>query len=182
MQERSDITPARLIVTDCGKRPSRECRRLLRKAFADAHLRNTGFRHVFIVESTGDPLELAANTLRKHPAGIGHVTPVLAEIDTGTGAIRDASLAIAIEQIGPDETFCFRLNKRGAHGLIEDTPTLEYNIGGAIWSALRQKHAKKPLVNLDDPDVTVVAEVLGPRTAIGIWKKAWKPTEMENAA
>jgi tRNA(Ser,Leu) C12 N-acetylase TAN1 len=34
-------------------------------------------------------------------------------------------------------------------------------------------------VDLEDPDVTVVAEVLGPWTAIGISKKVWKETKME---
>ena len=43
-----------------------------------------------------------------------------------------------------------------------------------MWRALEQKYGKKPSVDLEDPDVAVVAEVLGPWTAIGISKKAWK--------
>jgi hypothetical protein len=45
--------------------------------------------------------------------------------------------------------------------------------------ALQQKYGKEPLVDLEDPDVSVVAEVLGPWTAIGISKKVWRQTKME---
>jgi tRNA(Ser,Leu) C12 N-acetylase TAN1 len=65
-------------------------------------------------------------------------------------------------------------HKRGAHGLERDTSILEEEIGGAIWSALEGKYNKKPKVNLKNPDVTVIAEILGPTAAIGISRRAWR--------
>jgi tRNA(Ser,Leu) C12 N-acetylase TAN1 len=57
---------------------------------------------------------------------------------------------------------------------VEDTCKLEREIGGAIWQALEQKQGKRPVVDLDDPDITIIAEVMGPNTAIGILRKAWR--------
>ena len=58
----------------------------------------------------------------------------------------------------------------------EDTPKIEYEIGGAINTALEQKNATKPLVNLTNPDITINAEVLGPITFLGIVRKDWQIT------
>jgi hypothetical protein len=52
--------------------------------------------------------------------------------------------------------------------------TLEQEIGSAIWTALEEKHGAKPSVRLRDPDVAVVAEVLGPTTAVGIARRTWR--------
>jgi tRNA(Ser,Leu) C12 N-acetylase TAN1 len=65
------------------------------------------------------------------------------------------------------------------HGLGENTPKLEDEIGSAISEALQLKNGKKPVVDLDEPDVTVVAEVLGPVTMIGVLRKAWRATPSE---
>jgi hypothetical protein len=51
--------------------------------------------------------------------------------------------------------------------------TLEQQIGGAIWTALEEKYRMKPTVRLKNADVTVVAEVLGPLTAVGICRRDW---------
>jgi 23S rRNA G2445 N2-methylase RlmL len=49
--------------------------------------------------------------------------------------------------------------------------TLEREIGGAIWTALEEKHGAKPIVKLKNPDVTIVAELLEPITAVGISRR-----------
>jgi tRNA(Ser,Leu) C12 N-acetylase TAN1 len=177
---RDPITPqAKLIVTGGKTESLRECKRLLRDAFPHARVRNAGFRCVFVIESENDPLTLAADLEHQAHSFIGHVTSVLSKTETNADAISEAAVRIGTAHIGADESFCFRIHKRGSHGLVEDTGTLEKRIGSAIWSALQQKYGKKPLVDLENPDVSVVGEVLGPWTAIGISKKVWRETIME---
>jgi tRNA(Ser,Leu) C12 N-acetylase TAN1 len=77
-------------------------------------------------------------------------------------------------QIDKEESFCFRIHKRGAHYLEQDTLTLEQEIGSAIWIALEEKHGARPRVRLKDPDIVIVAEVLGPITAVGISRRSWR--------
>jgi tRNA(Ser,Leu) C12 N-acetylase TAN1 len=137
-------------------------------------VRGAGFKGIFILEADGDPLDLARHLTLTCGERIGHATPVLAEVQSTLEAVRQAAVRIGAEQIGLGEKFCFRLHKRGSHWLEQATPTLEEEIGGAIWEALRQKYGTPPGVDLKDPDVTVIAEVLGPITAVGIWRKAWR--------
>jgi tRNA(Ser,Leu) C12 N-acetylase TAN1 len=170
---------AKLIVTGGKTQSLRQCKRLLRDVFPHARVRNAGFRFVFVIESENDPLTLAADLEHQAHSFIGHITPVLAKTETNADAISEATVRIATEHIGADESFCFRIHKRGFHGLVEDSRTLEYKTGSAIWRALEQKYGKKPSVDLDDPNVTVVAEVLGPWTAIGVSKKAWKAMKLQ---
>ncbi|NIO12056.1 MAG: hypothetical protein GTO40_30160 [Deltaproteobacteria bacterium] len=73
-----------------------------------------------------------------------------------------------------EESFCFRLHRRGLHFLKCDTLTLEREIGGAIWAALEARHGARPRVQLKNSSVTVVAEVLGPVTALGISRRDWR--------
>ena len=146
----------------------------LRAAIPDARVTRTGFRGIVALEAEVDALELAERVTRECFADIGRATAVLAEVDSTLDEIKRVAVRIGTEHIGKDERFCFRLHKRGAHMLALDTPRLEYEIGGAIWVALQQKHGVKPLVDLKNPDVTVVAEVLGPITAVGVVRKAWR--------
>ncbi|MGE5058583.1 MAG: THUMP domain-containing protein [Betaproteobacteria bacterium] len=60
------------------------------------------------------------------------------------------------------------------HGLKKDTSTLEREIGGAIWIALEGKYQRRPKVNLKNPDITVIAEILGPIVAIVISRREWR--------
>jgi tRNA(Ser,Leu) C12 N-acetylase TAN1 len=87
--------------------------------------------------------------------------------------IRAAIVDVGMQQISQGETFCFRLHKRGEHRLRDDTPRLERELGGALWEALQRRDGKRPKVNLTDPDLTVVAEVLGASTSVGIVRKIW---------
>lgn len=83
-------------------------------------------------------------------------------------------MQIGTAQTGAEESFSFRVNKRGTHGLKKDTSTLEREIGGAIWIALERKYQKRPRVNLKNPNITVIAEILGPIAAIGISRREWR--------
>lgn len=148
----------------------------LRAVIPNARVTRTGFRGIVALEADVDALEPAERVTRECFADIGRATAVLAEVDSTLDEIKRAAVRIGAERIGGDERFCFRLHKRGAHMLELDTPRLEYEIGRAIWVALQQKHGTKPSVDLKNPDITVVAEVLGPITAVGVVRKAWRIT------
>jgi tRNA(Ser,Leu) C12 N-acetylase TAN1 len=164
----------KLIVTSRGLEPARHLRFALRAAIPGARVRGTGFRGIFVLEAVGDVSELAKLVCRECSQSIGHVTAVLATVESREEPIKDAAARIGAAQIGSDESFCFRLHKRGAHGLEQDTSKLEQEIGGAIWTALEGKYNKKPKVSLKNPDITLIAEILGPIAAVGISRRAWR--------
>jgi tRNA(Ser,Leu) C12 N-acetylase TAN1 len=170
---RTDIV-AKLIVTSAGLGTARDTRFALKAAISTARVRSTGFKGIFSLEAKGDVLEIAQLLCRECAQRIGHLTAVLAEVESRCEPIKDAAVRIGREQIGPEESFSFRLHKRGVHFLEQDTLTLEQEIGGAVWTALEEKHGAKPKVRLKNPDVSVVAEVLGPITAVGIYRRAWR--------
>ena len=126
-----------------------------------------------MLECEGDAMELARKVNRECASDIGRAVPVLLETESELGAIERAAVEIGSEHVRELESFCFRLHKRGSHGLAEPTPEIEREVGGAIWAELKRKYGKEPKVDLEHPDVTVVAEVLGPNTAVGLLRKAW---------
>lgn len=164
----------KLIVTSRGLEPLRYLRFALRRAIPGARVRSAGFRGIVALDAEGDPCELAKLVYDECSQSIGHVTAVLATVESKEEPIKDAAAQIGAAQIGPEESFCFRLHKRGVHGLGQDTSKLEPEIGGAIWTGLEHKHDKKPKVNLKNPDITVIAEILGPIAAVGISRRAWR--------
>ena len=134
----------KLIVTSRGLEPARYLRSALRAAIPGARVRSTGFRGIFAVEAEGDSSELATLVCDECSEKIGHVTAVLAIVESRKEAIKDAASRCGAAQIGPEESFCFRLHKRGAHGLEQDTSKLEREIGTAIWTALEESTVKNP--------------------------------------
>lgn len=165
---------AKLIVTSRSLYSARRTVPALRRAVPGARIRGAGLMGIFILETEGDSLELGLRVNRECAENIGRAVAVLAEVPSLFEPIRESAVKIGLEQIGENESFCFRLNKRGSHGLDEATPEIEYEIGGAIWAALQGKYGKRPLVHLKDPDITVIAEVLGEETAVGVLRKTWR--------
>ncbi len=165
---------AKLIVTSAGLQPARQLRFALRAAIPGARVRSTGFKGILALEVEGEVSELANVVWRECSQRIGHLTAILRTVESRCEPIKEAAMRIGEEQIGPEESFCFRLHKRGPHFLERDTLTLEQEIGGAIWMALERKYEKKPKVSLKNSDITVVAEVLGPTAEIGISRRAWR--------
>jgi tRNA(Ser,Leu) C12 N-acetylase TAN1 len=172
----SDLSPTagKLIVTCRAPFTARKTRAALRRAAFPARITRSGFRSIFVVEAEREAIELARQVYRACPQLVGHATAVLAEVDSKVDSIKEAAVKIGMERVGAKESFSFRLFKRGEHNLAEDTPKIEYDIGGAINTALENKIGEKPLVNLKDPDVTINAEVLGPITFLGILRKDWR--------
>lgn len=165
---------AKLIVTSSGMERARYTRSALKAAVPAGSVRRTGLKGIFSLEAEGDANELARLLHRECRQHIGHATAVLEEVESRLEPIKEAAVRAGREQIGKEESFCFRIHKRGAHFLERDTLTIEQEIGSAIWMALQEKHAAKPKVNLKNPDIAIVAEVLGPITAVGILRRAWR--------
>ncbi len=165
---------AKIIVTTRTLYGARRTIAALNKAVPGARIQRPGPRGILIVEMEENPLELACRVARECAESIGRAVAVLAVVPSRIGPIRDSAVEIGAKHIAEEESFCFRLHKRGAHGLDMDTPVIEYQIGGAIWVALNEKYGKRPRVDLRDPDVTVIAEVLGADTAVGVLRKMWR--------
>ncbi|MEW6070410.1 MAG: THUMP domain-containing protein [Candidatus Thermoplasmatota archaeon] len=148
----------------------------LKRALQDIGLvaRSTGFRAVLAIETERDIFEVAQEIARKYPYDIGRVVAVLEEVESEDTAIKERAIFHALEHVGKEESFCFRVHKRGGHGITKPTPEFEYDVGGTIYEELEKKYGKKPSVNLKNPDIAIVAEVLGKRTLIGIWRGSWR--------
>lgn len=162
----------KLVVTSRGFHETRHARSAVRRAVPEGRLRATGFRGVFVLEAEGDPVDLAEQVTRECREEIGHATAVLGEVESRDDEIRRLAVSIALDRVQKGEAFCFRLNKRGSHWIVQDTPALESDIGGAIGTALEEKHGQRPKVDLVHPDITIVAEVLGPITDVGLSRPA----------
>jgi tRNA(Ser,Leu) C12 N-acetylase TAN1 len=168
----------RLLVTARDLWRTRRTVRALRQAAPGARVLETGFRGIFLVEADGgDPLELARHVSRAAASRIGRVMAVQGEVVSGPEPVEGAVVAVARRHVGLRDTFCFRLHKRGIHGMAEDSRLLESRIGGAIWEALRERDGTVPRVDLTDPDVTISAELLGPRTYVCIRRRDWRSAQ-----
>jgi tRNA(Ser,Leu) C12 N-acetylase TAN1 len=97
---------------------------------------------ILILEVEGDALELARIIAQGCSQSLGRAVAVLTKVPSMFDPVRESAMRVGQELIAEGETFCFRLHKRGAHGLEQDTPKIEYEVGGAIWEALQQKHGK----------------------------------------
>lgn len=165
---------ARVIVTGRSALERRQTRRALRLAAPGSKVRGGGFTNVYVVEAPGDPLAVAERLTCECAAQIGHATAIITETASDLEHVQEAAAKVGLEHVGPGESFCFRLRKRGVHLLEAPTPELEVQIGGAIWLALQSRDGAPPRVDLEHPDVLVLAEVLGPVTAVGVSRKAWR--------
>jgi len=169
-----------LVVTGPGTYTGRRPRPVLKKAIPSARVKRTPFPSVFILETEGNAERIAEAVVEKCSDAIGHVTVVSAEVESELEAIKAAAVKIAAEHIESGQKFCFRLHKRGAHSLAADTFEIERQVGAAMWEALQQIHGVPPIVDLEEPDITVSAEVLGPRTAMGFSRKGWTACALGN--
>ena len=145
----------------------------LRKAIPDALIHATGFRDVTRLDAADEAGDIAQRITSACADCVGHLTLLVTETESTVDAIQQGAIAVSTKHVGRDDSFRFRLQKRGSHWLEPPTPELERTIGGAIWDALQNKYDEEPEVDLNHPDVTVRAEVLGPITGIGITRKAW---------
>ncbi len=164
---------ARVLVTSRDLYGESRTRRCLRELYPNAKMTPTGFRAVLLVEAEGDALEVAGAITRECIYDIGRAVPVLAEGFSTQEDLSKLALDVALKFLERGKSFCFRLHKRGIHGLEKPTPDLEYEIGGAIHDALLARHGEKPKVDLKGADVIVTAEVLGAKLIVGIVRREW---------
>ena len=179
MAEELEQQVGKLVITSRGLEPARNLRFALRTAVPGARVRSAGIRGILTLEAAGEVSQLAGLVYDECSERIGHVTAIMSTVESSEEPIKEAAVQIGLAQIGPEETFSFRLHKRGAHGLERDTSTLEREIGGAIWTALKAKYDREPKVNLKVPDIAIVAEILGSTAAVGISRKAWRETNQD---
>jgi tRNA(Ser,Leu) C12 N-acetylase TAN1 len=165
---------AKVIVTGRSALEWRQTRQALRRAIPGSNVRGGGFTNVFVVDAPGDALAIAERVTQECAGLIGHATAVITETLSSPDSVQDAVVRVGLAQVKREETFCFRLRKRGAHLLFAPTPEIEVQIGSALWLALQERDGERPGVELRDPDILVLAEVLGPTTAVGIVRKAWR--------
>lgn len=165
---RPHSAPPALIVTARSLRDGRRARRALHQALPNARVKGTGFTAVLAVDAQGDPAALAAQAAGPGSRWLGRVVAVLAEVPSARAQMVDAVARVAAGQARPGESLCVRLHKRGAHGYLEPTPALERAAAAAAWEALQRRDGIEPRADLVHPDVTIHAEVLGPRTLIGV--------------
>lgn len=171
------VDMGRLVVTSRGLETRRQTIEVLRASFPETKVHKTGFKAVFTLEAEGDAVKLAEQVYMKCSFDIGRAVAVLAETPSTLKDIKKVAVEIGKDKVGRNEKFCFRLHKRGSHLPEQKTPKLEHEIGEAIWLALKEKYREEPKVDLEHPDITVVAEVLGPNTAVGITRKSWQSGE-----
>ncbi|GBE17450.1 tRNA s(4)U8 sulfurtransferase [archaeon BMS3Abin16] len=93
---------------------------------------------------------------------------MLAEVESNPEEIREASVKVGLAYIKKGKSFCLRINKRGVHNLEKPTPELEYMVGGSVYDALAEKYMVKPKVDLSNPEITIIVEVLGMKSIVGI--------------
>jgi protein-L-isoaspartate(D-aspartate) O-methyltransferase len=160
--------PPALIVTARSLGDGRRARRALHQALPGARVKGTGFTALLAVEAQGDPAALAAQATGSGSRWFGRVVAVLAEVPSARAQMVDAVARVAAGQVRPGESLCVRLHKRGAHGYLESTPALERAAADAAWEALQQRDGTEPRADLVQPDVTIHAETLGPRTLVGV--------------
>jgi protein-L-isoaspartate(D-aspartate) O-methyltransferase len=165
---RPHFPPPALIVTARSLRDERQTRRALHQALTGAQVKGTGFTAVLAVDAEGEPTALAATVTGSRSRLFGRVVAVLAEVPSARAQMVDAVARVAAGQVRPGESLCVRLHKRGAHGYLEPTPALERAAAAAAWEALQRRDGTEPRADLVHPDVTIHAEVLGPRTLIGV--------------
>jgi len=164
---------AMLLVTSRGFYKTGHARRALAAAVPGAHIRGSRFGGVLLLEAEGDPLELARRVSQQCSDDVGRVIAVCAQVPTSAATLRESAVCVGAERIAEDDSFCFRIRKRGAHALDESTAALEREIGGAILVALERKYGHRPRVDLENPDVAIRAEVLGPIALVGVQRRDW---------
>jgi tRNA(Ser,Leu) C12 N-acetylase TAN1 len=139
----------------------------------DASIKKTGFRNIVLVEIDRAPLECLRKIKQDCSFEVGRAVLVIEEVKSNYEEIKAASIRVGCSSVQVSESFCFRLNKRGAQSLEKKTPELERDIGGAIWNALKVQGGIEPRVDLRNPDITISAEMLGNTTLVGFLKKSF---------
>jgi protein-L-isoaspartate(D-aspartate) O-methyltransferase len=148
-------------------------RRAIRHVLPQTWVTHSPFRGVLLVDSDGDPVQLAARLAGSRDRAIARVAAVLAGVPSARQQMLEAATEVGTRQITPGQTFAVRIHKRGAHGYLDPTPTLERDTGAAIRQALWDRDGTPPRVDLARPDLTIDVEVLGPRTLVCAIHKAW---------
>jgi tRNA(Ser,Leu) C12 N-acetylase TAN1 len=75
-----------------------------------------------------------------------------------------------VTEIGPEETFCVRMERRGMKGIISSRD-VEKEVGSYLWTLLKERHGKEPRVDLKDPDKLISVQTFGNLCGISLISK-----------
>ncbi|MCW3130992.1 MAG: THUMP domain-containing protein [Methanophagales archaeon] len=75
-----------------------------------------------------------------------------------------------IDEIEPEDTFGFRVERRGMKEDIS-SQAVEREVGGYFYDLVEKIYGRKPKVNLKNPDKLIVIELVGNRCGIGFITK-----------
>lgn len=170
---------AKLVVASRSPGKVRGMIQALRAALPRSCIRGTGLVGVYLLEADGDPVEVAEQVSLQCGDFLGRSVLILEEVESSFDAVKAAAIRIAAQWVVSSEPYCFRLNKAGAHWLRDETATAEREIGRSIREALARVREGETRVDLANPDLCIMAEVLGPRTAVGIFRREWHKTSSE---
>ncbi|NIQ05685.1 MAG: hypothetical protein GWO20_08160 [Candidatus Korarchaeota archaeon] len=73
------------------------------------------------------------------------------------------------KKIGKEDTFAVRCERRGFEGELS-SQEIEREIGSYVWKKLEARSIN-PEVDLEDPDLLIVIEIVGPRAGVGLIDK-----------
>jgi protein-L-isoaspartate(D-aspartate) O-methyltransferase len=164
----------RLLVTCPDLHSFRRAQAALERALPNALATGAGYQGLILVESAENAERMAEIVTRRCGAAVRRVTAVSAEVPSDPPSLRGAAVDLAVEAIGPGESFAFRIRKRRPHGYPGGSHEIEHDVGGAIEAALRRVERRAPRVQLRDPDVIINAEVLGRTTLVGVIRRKWR--------
>ncbi|HZP43297.1 MAG TPA: THUMP domain-containing protein [Candidatus Binatia bacterium] len=142
-----------------------------------APFRPGGYRNVVVAE-VDDPAALLPR-VRDALAADARLAGALAKLvplalhvrfEAPTASATFAAAAEPLLDRLAGKSFFVRLERRGMKGRLH-TPTVEREVGDAVWRALEARgHA--PRVAFRDPDVVLVIETLGDQAGIGVLDRA----------
>ncbi|MCX8189361.1 MAG: THUMP domain-containing protein [Nitrososphaeria archaeon] len=75
-----------------------------------------------------------------------------------------------LEQIGSNETFCIRVERRGMKGIFS-SKDLEREIGSYVYSLLKERDGVEHKVDLKDPDKMIIVETIGNLAGMAVISK-----------
>ena len=145
---------------------------LLEKLEEDGEFERSGFRDVLIgsVEDIVGFLEDAENKKYPHLNRLIPIDDAFFVSPENLIEILKRRIEKYIDEIEPDETFGFRVERRGMKEDIS-SQAVEREVGGYFYDLVEKLHGKKPKVNLKNPDKLIAIEIVGNRCGIGFITK-----------
>ncbi|AIF69285.1 hypothetical protein PAP_04370 [Palaeococcus pacificus DY20341] len=129
-------------------------------ALGNAKVKRTKWRGVLIVFTPLEKAEALKRIIEFETSAIFKITPLDVLVKSDRDEIINIGFELAKTKIKEGDSFAVRCRKRG--NKIKSSKDIEIELGGKI------KEELNAVVNLSNPKWTVVIEILGTKTGIGI--------------